>query len=436
MSVADRWHLSHPPKDAKRCSQHRKVPSAEHGTGLRWQVRNHFDAEGKPVPKENFEFEQDAKDKDAELKVAVKSGLYIDERAGKVTLRSRCELRQASRDNDPVTDQREESMLRNHVYEDPEHPGRTPKGGVAIGELPIGLLSRQPSRIAAWLAALPLHVNTKLLMWDLISPVFDAAVADHIIAENPFKSKAVTKPPHVDRPVVAWDAETMVKVADGLPERWRPMPLLAAACGHRQGEAFAVAKHDIDWLRRTVRVEVQVKIVGNRAVFAPIKNDEVRTVPVSSPVLNRLTEHLRDDGHKPVMVTLPWSDPGDKRDGKPVTRELLFTRDGGEVMSRHHFNPYWRAAWKAAGIEEAEQINGFHVCRHSAAAAWLSNGLNIAKVAAFLGDSVAVVSKTYAHFLPGDDDRARQIMDDHFALLAGRPAERANALIVPSEGGR
>jgi len=432
VSVTDRWHLSHPPKDAKRCSRHRRVPSAEHEIGLRWQVRGHLDAEGKPVPKENFEFEQDAKDRDAELKVAVRTGGYVDERQGRVTLKSRCELRRKSRDNDPVTDEREDSMLRNHVYEDPERPGRTPKGGVAIGELPIGLLSRQPSRIAAWLTALPLHANTKLLMWDLISPVFDAAVADHIIGENPFRSKAVTKPTHVNRQVVAWDAETIIRVTDGLPARWRPLALLASACGHRQGEAFAVAKHDIDWLRATVRIEVQVKLVGGRLVFAPIKNDEVRTVPVSRPVLDRLTEHLRDDEHKPMAVTLPWSDPGDKRDGTMVTRELLFTRDDGRAMSRHHFNPYWRAAWKAAGIEEAEQVNGFHVCRHSAAAAWLSNGLNIAKVAAFLGDSVAVVSTTYAHFLPGDDDRARQIMDDHFALLA----ERANALTVPSESSR
>jgi integrase len=112
-----------------------------------------------------------------------------------------------------------------------------------------------------------------------------------------------------------------------------------------------------------------------------------------------------------------------------VTRELLFTRDDGRALNCGLFNPYWRKAWRAAGVKEADQINGFHVCRHSAAAAWLSNGLNIAKVAHFLGDSVAVVSKTYSHYLPSDDDRARAIMDEHFACLAGGP----NALTLPSE---
>ena len=125
--------------------------------------------------------------------------------------------------SDPVTTEREESMLRCHVYEAPATPGRTPKGSVAIGELPIGLLSRQPSRVATWFTALPLHDNTRLLMWELISPVLEAAIADHIIHDNPFKSTAITKPKHVDREVTAWDAETMVRVAGGLPARWRPM---------------------------------------------------------------------------------------------------------------------------------------------------------------------------------------------------------------------
>ena len=112
-----------------------------------------------------------------------------------------------------------------------------------------------------------------------------------------------------------------------------------------------------------------------------------------------------------------------------MTRRLLFTRPDGQVLSRTSFNPMWRRAWAAAGVEAAEQVNGFHVCRHSAASAWLSGGLNIAKVAKFLGDTVAVVSKTYSHFLPSDDDRARAIMDEHFSALA----ERSNALTVPFE---
>ena len=62
---------------------------------------------------------------------------------------------------------------------------------------------------------------------------------------------------------------------------------------------------------------------------------------------------------------------------------------------------------------------------------WLSDGLNIARVASYLGDSVATVSKHYSHFMPDDTERARGIMDRHFAGLA----ERSNALTFPSEAG-
>jgi integrase len=427
VSVNDRWHLVHPPAGARKCS-HRKYPSAEHEQGLRWQVRG-FDADERPV-KRNFEYEDQAKDFDAELKAAVKAGRYVDDRAGKVTLKSRCELWWRSREYDPLTAERVEATFRNHVYEDPDHPGRTPRGSVAIGELSIGLLARQPSRIASWFTALPLSVNSRLLLFDLVSAVFEAAIADHIIVENPFKTKAVSKPRHEDTDVVAWEAEQLAGVASMLPARWLPMPLLAGACGHRQGEAFAVAKTDIDWIRRTCRIEVQVKTVGNRLVFAPIKNDNARTVPIGRPVADLLSAHLRDDEHRPRMVTLPWSQKGSRLDGKPVTRELLFTREDGRALSRSAFNPYWRKSVRAAGIEYVPQVTGFHVCRHSCAAAWLSDGLNIARVADYLGDSVAVVSKTYSHFLPRDEDRARAIMDEHWAVLAGR----SNALTIPFEG--
>lgn len=299
-------------------------------------------------------------------------------------------------------------------------------GAIAIGDTPIGLLARRPSTLEAWLRSLKLHGNTKALLFDLLSSVFKQAVRDHIVIENPFAG-GIDRPKVVKRDVAAWPAEQVAGVAAHLPAHLAAMPMLAAACGHRQAEAFAVAVADLGDLRRMCRVDVQLKLVGGRPVFAPLKNDTARTVPVAEWVRDVLGTHI--DDYPPVPVTLPWlRDDGTL--GKPVTRRLLFTRPDGQVLTRSSFNPMWRRAWAAAGVEAAEQVNGFHVCRHSAASVWLSGGLNIAKVAKFLGDTVAVVSKTYSHFLPSDDDRARAIMDEHFSALA----ERSNALTVPFEG--
>lgn len=42
-----------------------------------------------------------------------------------------------------------------------------------------------------------------------------------------------------------------------------------------------------------------------------------------------------------------------------------------------------------------------HVLRHTAASAWLTAGVDIAAVAAWLGDAVKTVPETYAHMMPG-----------------------------------
>ncbi len=63
--------------------------------------------------------------------------------------------------------------------------------------------------------------------------------------------------------------------------------------------------------------------------------------------------------------------------------------------------------------------------RHTAASAWLSAGLSLAKVPAYFGDTKEV---------PDDNDRAREIMNAFFAPT-WEGADRAPcALIVP--GGR
>jgi integrase len=169
-----------------------------------------------------------------------------------------------------------------------------------------------------------------------------------------------------------------------------------------------------------VRIEAQVKLVGGHMFFAPVKNGKARDVPVADPAILVLAEHVRH--YPPVPVTLPWGGPN----GRLVTRELLFTM-AGRALDRNAFNRLWRKAWRAAGVDpERGRQNGCHVQRHTAASAWLSAGLGLPKVAAYLGDTKEVVLGAYAHFMPDDDDRAREIMN---AFFEG-PGEAASAANV------
>ena len=62
-----------------------------------------------------------------------------------------------------------------------------------------------------------------------------------------------------------------------------------------------------------------------------------------------------------------------------------------------------------------DRYHMMHVLRHTAASAWLSEGISVRAVAEFLGDTEATVQETYSHMMPDDRERARKAMERFFA---------------------
>jgi len=54
----------------------------------------------------------------------------------------------------------------------------------------------------------------------------------------------------------------------------------------------------------------------------------------------------------------------------------------------------------------------FHDIRHTAASIMLLHGEPPVRVAAILGQSVAVLLSTYAHYIQDDQERASRLMDE------------------------
>jgi integrase len=412
MAVYDRWYRTEKQADGTR----KKVRSDDYGCKERWQVRWR-DEQGRQR-KQSHERKVDAEQAEAKIRTQLDDGTYVDPSAGQVTFRVYAEQWRRARMHDLSTAERIESALRCHAYSAEGTPGKTAAGAPAIGDYPLRTLAKTPSLLQGWIAGLALHPNTVRKVVGDVSQVFAAAVADRIIPANPLASPVIQRPKAVKTEAVPWTAAQVRAVAAELAPRLAAMPYLGAACGLRQGELFAVALEDVDFLRRTLHVAIQVKFAGGAWYWAPVKNRKARTVPITSPVIPVLSEHLRR--FPAASVTLPWGAPS----GKPTTRELLFTWPGTEAIKRTGFNPAWIRAWKRAGVPDRGPLNGMHVLRHTAASQWLSKGLGLAKVAAYLGDTQEVVLRTYSHFLPGDDDRARDIMAEFFAEPASGPSAR------------
>ena len=136
-------------------------------------------------------------------------------------------------------------------------------------------------------------------------------------------------------------------------------------------------------------------------------------------------------------VTLPRKVP----DGDPVTFSLIVTCPDADLGKAWFDQAHWYRTQQRAGItppvakgekRKAARDQGMHVLRHTAASAWLSAGADIVAVAAWLGDTVETVYKTYAHLMPDADDRGRKAIDQFFRRPGGEPS----ALDVPSDGGQ
>ncbi len=81
-----------------------------------------------------------------------------------------------------------------------------------------------------------------------------------------------------------------------LGERWQAIPVVLAGSGLRVGELLGLRLSDVDFLRRTVRVERQ-RLQSHQ--IAPLKSKTSRrTVPVGTVVIDALAAHLVPIRHR------------------------------------------------------------------------------------------------------------------------------------------
>ena len=321
------------------------------------------------------------------------TGRYVDPRAGRTPLGVFADRWLEAQTFDALTCETIESRIRVHV--------KPHLGGTELRHL-------RPSTIQAWVRGRQTEVAPsycRLLLANL-STILAAAVDDGLLASNPCASSSVKAPKVTRGRVVPWTVERVQAVVADHPAEHRAAPIVGAGCGLRQGEVFGLAVDAVDFLRRTVHVRQQVRLVGGQLVFAPPKGGREREVPLADVVSVALAEQLRTTA--PVEVTLPWLEPG----GEPTMASLIFVnRDGGALTRAYYTHNAWKPALAAAGVER-NRTNGFHALRHHYASVLLERGVSIRAVAEYLGHhDPGFTLRTYAHLMPDDEDRSRAAID-------------------------
>lgn len=375
-----------------------KVATKAHGVERRWQVR-YDDPDGQERTR-TFRRKPDAQRFLDEVTADLVTGRYVDPDAGRMTLEIFAGRWLAAQTFDATTRETVESRIRVHV-------------NPTLGRMQ--LRSIKPSTVQAWVRGRQTDVAPsycRLLLANL-STILAAAVDDQLIAANPCDSRAVSPPKVVKGKIVPWTVERVEAVVAGHPDEYRAVPVVGSGCGLRQGETFGLAVEAVDFLRRTVHVRQQVKLVGGELVYAPPKGGRERDTPLPDWVSVALAESLRV--RPAAEVTLPWREPG----GKPHTSALIFVnRDGGALTRSWYLHNAWKPALQAADVER-DRANGFHALRHHFASVLLQQGVSIRAVAEYLGHhDPGFTLRTYAHLMPDDEDRSRAAIDAVHAALA------------------
>lgn len=381
--VVDRWHLARPSKDARPCKEHSTktktvVPNADHGKGMRWQVR--YRDPGRNQVKENFTTKPQAERRAAEIATDLDKGQYVHPSELQITFREYAERWRKAQPHRPTTSRDVETVLRLYVYP-------------AFGDR--RLTSIRQGELQAWLTGL-VRVNglaprTARKVQQKVSAVFNAAVRDRLIPVSPCAGLKAVEVPHVE--ITPLTSAEVHKLAKAMPDRYRALVILAAGSGLRAGELFGLQVRHIDFLRRTVKVEQQVQRAYPGVVVCPPKTKHsYRTVPVPQSVIDALAAHLKAYPAKPD--------------------DFVFA---GPVNADHFADTVWRPSVKAAGLPKGTRL---HALRHTYASVLIKHGKGPKTVAARLGDTVAVAMSIYAHLFPDEDQDTREAVEEFLSEAA------------------
>ncbi len=307
-----------------------------------WRARYRDDA-GKEYAR-HFERKVDAQRWLDETTASIVTGAYVDPTAGKTTVRQYAAAWQAAQVWRGATAKRVETDLRVHILP-------------VLGDRAVS--SVRPSDVQALVKGLSttLAPASVKVTYSTVRSMFKAAVDDRVIASSP--CVRVKLPTGTTKTLTIPAVETVHEISRQLPARWRAVVYVAAGLGLRPGEVFGLEVRDVDFLRRTVRVERQL---DDRGKLVPLKTEaSYRTVPLPDVVADALSRHLEHH----------------RREG------LVFVGNDGQPVKRNTFSATWRRA--PGGLR-------LHDLRHVYASALIQAGESVKTVQRRLGHSSAAMT--------------------------------------------
>lgn len=333
------------------------------------------DPDGKEHSK-HFELARDAKEWLALETASISLGSWVNPRAGKITW----------------TEWSTEWVERQSWAKGTREAALTALESVPWGSSSVR--SVKTSHVQAWVRAEDkrgLAASTIKTRLNYVQMCFRAAKLDKIIAESP---AAGVKPPRQRKREVTMKVLTAKQVASALHAagEFEPFVAVCVFAGLRLGEAAGLQLGDVNFLKRTIRVERQVQgsTIGSTEIVPPKAGSE-RDVFIPDELANILSAHVaterisRADDH-------------------------LFRTPLGRLYNRNSAGEEWRRIRTEAKLPADLTL---HSLRHTFASNLIASGCDVVTVQRALGHSQpSITLNVYSHLWPSAEDKTRTATAD------------------------
>jgi integrase len=345
------------------------------------------DADGKEHAR-HFKRKVDAQRWLDEVTASVVTGMYVDPKAGRVTLSAFYAAWSARQVWAPGTELAMSLAVRTASFTDVE----------------LRLLRR--SHVESWVKQMtaaglaPGTVHTRV---QNVRAVLRGAVRDRGIATDPSDGVALPRRRRREHAMSIPTPPQVGALLAAADERFAVFIALCAFGGLRLGEAAALQVGDVDFLRRRVVVSRQVQrgSGGTVELRAP-KHGSERTIVVPDRLLTLIAGHV--EWHLPAGGPERW----------------LFPTPTGTPPHQNTVGHQWRKATSAAGLSGLR----LHDLRHFFASGLIASGCDVVTVQRALGHASATTTlNTYGHLWPDAEDRTRAATDGLMAAALDDSAD-------------
>jgi integrase len=221
----------------------------------------------------------------------------------------------------------------------------------------------------------------------LLRTALNQAMRWQYIGRNPAATGLVTAPAarkSETPPLTVDGARRLLKTIEG--HRLELVYRLVLSLGLRKGEVLGLRWSDVDWERRSLRIEQQVQNdrAGKVRIVRPKTKESRRIVFLPDVLIAALRLHWQRQQDERATRDTEWREHG-----------LIFPSNVGTPMSPRNIVRHFKSALAATDLATTTR---FHDLRHSCASILLAQGVPLTEVSKLLGhSSIQITADLYGH---------------------------------------